>query len=177
MSPLSSHCKPAQASQGSYWLFLDPPGQAILVAWLPNTMHQPNQSTWDSGNNELPKDELFPTQHLLLRYLFFSAYLEDPSSVSNLFLGGHPPAEVNPDILRPRLVWYPMDKFCISHILQHSHSILHCNINFQFSASLVGMKSMGKATLPRVQLMAHSQERSFGQPLEAGEGKEKAILL
>ena len=36
---------------------------------------------------------------------------------------------------------------------------------------------MGKATLPRVQLMAHSQERRFGQPLEAGEGKEKAILL
>lgn len=176
MSPLSSHCKPAQASQGSHWLFLDALGQAILVAWLPNTMHQPNQ---DSGNLELAQDLSCSLPSISSWGTFFPQPIWKIPVVPQIFSWGVICLlkSTLTSLVHATSVWYPMDTFCISHILQHSHSILHSNINFQFSASLVGMKSMGKATLPRVQLMAHSQEHRFRQPLEAGEGTEKAILL
>ena len=88
MSPLSSHCKPAQASQGSYWLFLDPPGQAILVAWLPNTVHQPNQSTWDSGSDELPQDLSCSLPSISSRGTFFFQPIWKIPVVSQIFSWG-----------------------------------------------------------------------------------------
>lgn len=114
VSALSSHCKPAQASQGSYWLFLDPPGQAILVAWLPNTMHQPNQSTWDSGNDELPQDLSCSLPSISSRGTFFSQPIWKIPVVSQIFSWGVI------SLLKSTLIslghvqlWYPMDKFCI----------------------------------------------------------------
>lgn len=145
---LSSPCRPPRASQGSYTLFLDPPGPALSVAWLPNI---PTNPTIYTGLLREPLSwlslELFPTKHLLLRTPLL--HLEDPRNPLKLH-------QSPPNILRSCSAHSPLDSFCISHTLKHSHSIvLGYNANFRFSVCLARMKPFRSKVLPRAQLMAH----------------------
>ena len=66
-------------------------------------MHQPNQSTQDSGNHELAQDLSCSLPSISSQGTFFPQPIWKIPVVPQIFSwGGHLPAEVNPDILSSR---------------------------------------------------------------------------